>query len=142
MVPAPAEPRDSSAVALVFPEADEPGRLNVTVLPRVLHDLTLVQRHILGRVAVHSWTHDGAIPFIAPNAHQFAVALALAAPGVHLLEVVVSPISFRQSFRLTRLGGYVVRHLFRLVPAGDDRRRELEFTKMRQLMLNAWATHD
>ena len=111
-------------------------------LPRLVHELTLIERHLLGRVAVHSWTHEGAIPFVAPNAHQFAVALGLTAPGVHLLEVVVSPVTFRQSFRLTHLGAYVVRRLFHLVPARDDQRRELAFTKMRQLMQNTWETHD
>lgn len=142
MVPALTAPREASTVTLLLPETDESRRHNVTVLPRVLRNLTLVQRHILGRVAVHGWTHDGIIPFFAPNAHQFAVALELAAPGVHLLEVVVSPITLRQSFRLTRLGSYVVRHLFRLVPAREDQRRECEFTQMRQFMHNDWAAHD
>lgn len=114
----------------------------VVRLPRLVQELTLIERHILGRVAVHTWTHDGSIPFVAPNAHQFAVALGLAAPGIHLLEVVVSPVSFRQSFCLTRLGAYVVRRLFRLVPAHADQRRELAFTKMRRLMQNAWETHE
>jgi hypothetical protein len=111
-------------------------------LPSVLYDLSVVQRHILARVAVHAWTHDGSIPFVAPNAHQFAVALGLAAPGIRLLEVSVSPVSFQQSFRLTRLGAYVVRRLFCLVPAQDDQRREREFTKLRQMMHNDWGTHD
>jgi hypothetical protein len=114
----------------------------VVRLPRLVQELTLIERHVLGRVAVHSWTHDGSIPFVAPTAHQFAIGLALAAPGVRLLEVVVSPISFQQSFRLTHLGAYVVRRLFRLVPAHEDQRRELAFTKMRQMMCNAWETHD
>jgi hypothetical protein len=58
------------------------------------------------------------------------------------LAVVVSPISFQQSFRLTRLGRRVVRRLFRLVPAREDQRRELEFTKMRRLMQRAWEPRD
>lgn len=70
------------------------------------------------------------------------MALESAAPGVHLLEVFVSPATLRQSFRLTRLGAYVVRRLFCLVSEDDDRRRELEFTKMCRLMLNDWETHD
>jgi len=122
--------------------ADDPEPPIIVSLPRVLHDLSEVQWHILARVAVHSGTHAGAIPFVAPNPHQFAVALGLAAPDVHLLEVAVSPVSFCQSFRLTHLGCYVVRRLFRLVPADDDRRQELEFTKMRQLMHNDWETRD
>lgn len=114
----------------------------VVRLPRLVQELTLIERHILGCVAVHSWTHGNTIPFVAPNAHQFAVALGLAAPGVRLLEVAVSPVCFQQSFRLTRLGAYVVRRLFRLVPAHADQRRELAFTKMRRLMQNAWETHE
>src|SRR5689334_18080609 len=125
MVPVPTEPRKIAAASLLLLETEEPRRLNAAVLPSVLHDLSEVQRHILGRVAVHGGTHEGAIPFVAPTAHQFALALELAAPGVHLLEVAVSPVTFRQSFRLTRLGGYVVRRLFRLVPPDDDRRHEL-----------------
>jgi hypothetical protein len=142
MVPALTAPREASTVLLLHSQTDEPRRFNVTVLPHVLHDLTLVQRHILGRVAVHSWTHNGAIPFVAPNAHQLAVALELAAPSVHLLEVIVLPVSLRQSFRLTHLGSYMVQHLFRLVPAREDQRRECEFTRMRQFMYNDWATHN
>jgi hypothetical protein len=122
--------------------AEEPEHPVLVALPSVLYDLSVVQRHILARVAVHAWTHDGGIPFVAPNAHQFAVALGLAAPGIRLLEVAVSPVSFQQSFRLTHLGAYVVRRLFRLVPAQDDQRREREFTKLRQMMHNDWATHD
>jgi hypothetical protein len=36
----------------------------------------------------------------------------------------------------------VVRRLFRLVPADDDRRRELEFSKMRRLMEQVWETRE
>jgi hypothetical protein len=114
----------------------------VVHLPRFAKELTPIERHILGCVAVHTWTHDGRNPFVAPNPHQLSVALGLAAPDVRLLTVAVSPASFRQSFRLTRLGKYVVQRLFQLVPAEDDQRRELEFTKMRRLMENTWEAYD
>jgi hypothetical protein len=109
---------------------------------QVLHNLSRIQRHVLGRVALHSWTHNGDIPFVAPNAHQFAVAMGLAAPGVRLLDVAVSPVSFQQTFRLSRLGAYVVPRLFHLVAADEDQCRELEFTKMRRLMQNAWEPRE
>jgi hypothetical protein len=114
----------------------------VVRLPGLGQELTLIERHILGRVAVHAWTHEGTIAFVAPNTYQGTVALGLAAPGIRLLEMAVSPISFQQSFRLTHLGCRVVLRLFRLVPTRDDQRRELEFTKMRRLMQQAWETHD
>ena len=53
----------------------------VVRLPGLGQELTPTQRHSLGRVAVHAWTHQDAIPFVAPNAHQSAVALRLAAPA-------------------------------------------------------------
>jgi hypothetical protein len=118
------------------------GDTNLVAVLQVLHDLSRIQQHILGCVAVHSWTHDSAVPFVAPNPHQFTVAMGLAAPGVRLLDVVVSPVSFQQSFRLSRLGAHVVPRLFLLVSADDDQRRELEFTKMRRLMQNAWETRE
>jgi hypothetical protein len=111
-------------------------------LPRLAQELTPIERYILRCVAVHTWAHECAIPFVAPNTHQYAVALGLAAPGIPLLMVVVSPGSLQQSFRLTRLGRYVVQRLFHLVPADDDQRRELEFTKMRRLMQNAWEPRE
>jgi hypothetical protein len=102
--------------------------------------LTPIQRYVLARVAVHTWTHGGRIPYRPPNAHQASVAFALAAPDVCLLTMLAASSSMFPVFRLSHLGEYAVRRLFRLVSTEEDQRRELEFTKMRRLMQNAWET--
>lgn len=107
----------------------------VVLLPVVLHELAAIQRHILARVAVHTWTHDGSIPFVPPNAHQAAVAVSLAAPEVRLL---VATASRPRSFSLSRLGEYAARRTLRLVPSEVDQAREVEFDRMRYLMRNDW----
>lgn len=134
------DPPQHTAGALAL--ATKPETPTLLVIPCLLHDLTEIQRHILARIVVHTCGHDASIPFIAPNSHQYAVALGLAAPGVRLLEVTVSPVSYRQTFRLTHLGRSVVRRLFHLISAREDQHREVEFTKMAKMMRNDWSTYD
>jgi hypothetical protein len=107
----------------------------VVLLPIVLHELAAIQRHILARVAVHTWTHGGSIPFVPPNTHQATVAASLAAPEVRLLVLTAS---CPASFSLSRLGEYVARRMLCLVPWEVDQTREIEFDRMRALMRNDW----
>lgn len=111
---------------------------NVLSLPRLDRELTPIEHYVLARVAVHTWNFNGQIPYRAPNRHQFAVALNLAAPDVRLLAA--SPWergSYRRvTFRLSGFGERTVRWLFRLVPADDDQARAVAFDKMRALMRN------
>jgi hypothetical protein len=89
-------------------------------------ELTLIERHILARVAVHCYTHGGRIPFVPPNAYQAKVAQGLAAPSMQLLEPVVA-LNCQQSYWLTRRGKLVVRRLFKLVSLDEVMRREQTF---------------
>jgi len=106
----------------------------ISWLPRILRDPTAIELHVLARIAVHSWGRE-AVPYYPPNDHQRAVALALSAAGVRL---VIRTAGDRPSFRLSRLGERVARRVLRLVPADLDRKRELEFDRMRALMRNDW----
>jgi len=103
-------------------------------LARIQEELTPIERHVLGRAAVHCWRFDGDIPYAPPNAHQRAIAYTLAAPGVRLLREVTA----RPTFRLTGLGARIVKRLYRLVDEEWDIRREIEFWRMSVLMWNDW----
>jgi hypothetical protein len=120
--------------------ADQVKSTNVSVWPRLRQELTELERYVLGRVAIHTCNHDGAIPYIAPNAYQFSVALALAAPDVRaLLASTRDYASFRQvSFRLSRVGWRLVRRLFRLTPLEEVMEREIKFDRLRTLMRDVW----
>lgn len=113
---------------------------NVLVLPRRDRELQLIEQYVLARVAVHTWTFNGQIPYRAPNRHQFAAALALAGPGVRLLTASHwGGGSYRRvTFRLSGLGERTVRRLFHLVPAEAVQEREVAFDKLRALMRNEW----
>src|SRR5690349_15800499 len=114
---------------------------NILPLPRLLHELSAIQRHVLGRVAAHGWTQGGAIPYIPPNAHQRDVARALADAPFRL--VVASRVAQRRaSFRLTHLGELAARRLLPVVLTDTDRARECEFDRLRWLMRNEWETCD
>lgn len=116
----------------------------IVPLPQLRQELTAVERYVLGRVAIHTCNHDGAIPYIAPNRHQFSVALTLAAPDVRLLLASTHEYaSFEEvAFRLSRLGRRMVQRVFRLVPLEDVLDREIEFDRMRALMRNEWEVMD
>jgi hypothetical protein len=107
-----------------------------------VHPLTPIQRYVLARVAVHTWTHGGRIPYRPPNAYQASVAFALAVSDVCLLTMSAIPSSTVPVFRLSHLGEHTVRRHFRLMSTEEDQRRELEFTKMRRLMQNAWEVRE
>lgn len=124
---------------ILTPVTDTPqsqGKLDL--LPRILHELTALQRHILGRVAVHSWTHQGSIPFIPPNAHQAQAAFALAHPDVRLLL----PISLEPSFHITRRGELAVCRLFQVIPWRWSCEQERLFDEMQRFYRNKWETCD
>jgi hypothetical protein len=108
-------------------------------LPCSIRELSDIQRYILARVAVHSWTHGGLIPFVPPNAHQANIAARLASPEMHLL---IATSSRPPSYRLSRLGQFAVRQVLHLVPAQRDRAREIEFDRLRTFMESAWETGD
>jgi hypothetical protein len=114
-------------------------RMSLLQLPCSIRDLSDIQRYILARVAVHSWTHGGSIPFVPPNAHQATVAARLAAPEMRLL---IATSSRPRSYRLSRLGQCAVRQVLHLVPAQRDRAREIEFDRLRTFMEHAWETGD
>src|SRR5258707_5972852 len=117
-----------------------PGQhTSVVALPRLLYELTDIQRHILARAAVHGWTHGGSIPFVPPNAHQALVAVRLAAPEMRLL---IAASARHPSYRLSRLGQSAVRRVLHLVPAQRDQASEIEFDRLRTFMENAWETND
>jgi hypothetical protein len=113
---------------------------NIVTLPQLRQELTEIERHVLGRVAIHTCNHDGAIPYVAPNAYQFSIALALAAPGVRaLLASTREYVSFRRvSFRLSRVGWRLVQQLFRLAPLEEVMEREIKFDRLRTLMRDVW----
>jgi hypothetical protein len=110
----------------------------VELLPCVIYALDAMQKYVLGRVAVHNWTHRGEIPYIPPNPHQASIAFGLAVPGVRLLL----PTSLMPSYKLSRLGDIAVHRLFRFVDVNLDHDREREFDRMRALVRNDWETSD
>jgi hypothetical protein len=109
----------------------------VDLLPRILHEFTDVQRHVLARIAVHTWRFDGEIPYTPPTSWQCEIAFVLAEADMRLLALV----SKRPAFRLTRLGIHVVSRLFHIVPARWSIEREIELEFLRALMRNKWETH-
>jgi hypothetical protein len=104
-------------------------------LPRMLHEFSEIQRHVLARAAMHSLRFDGKIPYIPPTPLHRDIAFSLA--DVRLLTLT----SKRPAFSLSRLGLLVVHRLFRIVPARWVIEREIEFEFMRALMRNHWETH-
>lgn len=102
-------------------------------------DLSEIERHVLGRIALHEWTHGGRVPFSAPNAHQRAVAFRLAAPTRGLVSAA-SWSARRTTFRLTDRGEVVTRAALRVVAAGPNHGWEVEFDRMQALMRNDWET--
>jgi hypothetical protein len=131
-------PAASSSVLLM----DTSHRHCYGQLPQPVRQLNAIQHYVLARVAVHTWTHGGRIPFIAPNAHQASVAHALAAPEVRLLVVGATVSPRRSAFRLSRLGEYTVRRIFRLIPAEADQRQEREFDRLLHLVRNDWERRE
>ena len=110
------------------------------VWPRLLEQLTEVQRHVLARIAVHTWNHGGSIPFYAPNAHQRAVAFSLGAPELGLVAPLVSLVAStpRLCFRLTRVGDAAARRVFNVLPSAVVERREAVYQRLCALMRNDW----
>ncbi len=108
-------------------------------LPRVLHDVSTIERHVLSCVATHCWTHQGSIPYRPPTAHQAVIADALAGPTMRLLTRVATR---RPTYILSRLGESVTRRVLHVVCALEDRVGEREFDRMRALMRNDWETID
>jgi hypothetical protein len=129
------------ALALQDVPGTTPSTPKVVRLSRLLRELSDIERHVLARVAVHGWTHQGRIPYIAPTAHQRAIAEILASPEVKLLDAVVT-LDCRQAYRLSRRGEAVARRVFRVVLMDTVIARECEFTRMRRLVRNDWETHD
>jgi hypothetical protein len=118
---------------------ESPSRMSLLRLPCSIRELSDIQRYILARVAVHSWTHGGSIPFVPPNAHQASIAARLAAPEMRLL---IATSGRRPSYRLSRLGQSAVRQVLHLVPAQRDQASEIEFDRLRTFMENVWETGD
>jgi hypothetical protein len=102
----------------------------ITFLPRLL-TLTSIQRHVLGCVAVHCWTHRGRIPYHPPTAHQAVIACDLAAPEMRLLVEKPTP---TPTYILSRIGDAVARRVLRVVPLATLCERERAFDQMRALM--------
>ena len=130
---------------MAVPLIAEPGAAaNIVTLPQLRRELAAIELHVLKCVAVHTHNHGGAIPYIAPNSHQFSVALALAAPDLRLL--LASTNTYRAfskaSFWLSGFGWRVVQRLFHVIPQEEVVAREIEFDKMRTLMRNDWEAWD
>lgn len=120
------------------PESDD---ASIVRLPRIMQELSDIERHILARATSHCWNLDGSIPYIPPTLHQRAVALALSAPSMRLLALDTSrPGIF--AFHLTRLGKAVACRVLHLVPAAEDHIREREYDRMRALMRSDFGTLD
>src|SRR5215467_8920674 len=123
VVPRRAEPSRPTDLAALLADLTDPARSpagrSLALLPRVLHELTEVQRHVLARAATHCWTHGGHIPYFPPTDQQRAVAWTLAASEVRLLAPswVVRGHSFRLAFRLTRVGEVAARRVLHVVPS-------------------------
>jgi hypothetical protein len=113
--------------------AESPGTAPLAVVPALPRTLTAIERHILAGVAVHTWTHQGRIPYIAPTAHQATVAYTLASPGMELLAPI-SGLPGRPAYQLTRLGRITVQRILHFVPLLVVMQREREFTRMEALM--------
>jgi hypothetical protein len=109
------EPLQRTNGALALTVTSESADTTVVSLPRLLRDLTEIERYVLARAAVHRWTQDSSIPYVPSNAHQQAVAQMLAAAEVKLLDAVVT-LECRQAYRLSRRGEAVARRVFRLRP--------------------------
>lgn len=122
--------------------ADKPK--NLSILPQLRQELTAIEVHVLKCVAAHTCNHSCAIPYIAPNSHQFSVALALAAPDLRLLLASTDTYtSFSKvSFRLSGFGWRIVQRLFHVIPQEEVVAREIEFDKMRTMMRNDWEAWD
>jgi hypothetical protein len=115
---------------------NEPNLLApVDMLPRMLHEFSEVQRHVLARVATHTMQYEGKIPFIPPTSVQKDIALSLV--DVRLLKLT----SHQPAFQLSRLGLLVAHRLFRIVPVRWLVEQERGFEFMRALMTNHWETH-
>jgi hypothetical protein len=109
----------------------------LVLLPRLLHNLTEIERHVLARVTVHTWTNHGCIPYIPPNEHQAVIARQLAATNVRLLDATVT-LEGRQAYRMTRLGILVARQVLHFVPLAQSIKQEREFTRWWGLMCRTW----
>ncbi len=124
-------------VALLVDEEESRRQWAMAMLPRLLSQLTEIQRHVLARLAVHSWTHGGSVPFYGPTPHQRAVAFTLTDPAMGLVVPVVSQ-QYRLHFRLTQLGEVAARHIFHVLPSSVVERQETTFNRMCVFMRNDW----
>jgi hypothetical protein len=140
-----AKPPQSAVVALALLDPDDGVEPSISssllTLPRLLAELTAMQRYVLARAATHSWTYGGLIPFLPGTPHQGLIALSLSTPPLPLFEIVM--VSHRRTaFRLSRLGERAARCVLKVVPAEQDWAREEEFDRMRALMRNRLETSD
>ncbi len=127
------EPPKWRNVALLVDEL-VPAQDAVT-LPALVRELTDIQRHVLARVAVHSWTHQGALLYHPPTPQQRQAAFSLAAPQLGLVVALVSRAN-RFFFRLTRRGDAVARQVVNALPSAVAERDEITFNQLCVLMRN------
>lgn len=118
---------------------NQESRVRLIPTASALHQLTAIQRYVLARAATHTWTHEGAIPFIPATRHQINVAMSLVAPEFGLL-VTTGPRLI--AFCLSARGEHAARQILRVVPAYHDQRQEIEFDMMRFLMCNRWEASE
>lgn len=137
------------AIALVAPPRHQSGVVENTDAPvlsavilRLPCTLSEIEGHVLSPVAVHCWTHDGAIPYIPPNRYQALVARRLAVRDVRLLLAFSIRRGGHSAYCLSRLGEHVAHRVLDVVFASYDGEQECEFDRMRSLMRNEWEVSE